>query len=1241
MTTYASFLVSNLTLTPSLYSSTITLRVPLTATSALISTVPGTSFIDGTTSKTTTGYITVCLNANDPDFWNIQDTFPYAGYADLERLTASSLSVRSTLYMADHIDIAGNISTFSTLFTQGDYSQKGILLPTRYLLESTVRGLGSIGYISSGPYAVTSTMDGLGSVNSPISYISSASVASTVNGLGTLYVSYASLTSSISGNTTFIRTSNLASTVDGLGSIYISSPALQSTIGGISTMYMPFSSNISTVSSLIGIEGVSLASTVITLGALYISSPALQSTVNGLGKFYVSSLHVNDFVSSAEYTIASHLLSNMYIMLGSGQNGYISTAQVLSTVSYLEKFTPSTFASTHVRTLGYISTLDLFSTIPGLSPLFVSAPSLISTVETIQLKGGDILTSTLNGLGTAGYISIPTLISTVRSLSNTYSSNLVSSYTHMGAYYMSTGQIVSTVRGLGSPTYISIPSLISTTAGYINFILLSTVNEAGSNYVSRSGLVSTTTGTLNSFSNQLTSTVNGLGSTYMSTGHFTSTVAGLGTPTYISTPSLISSIRQYKDLEVQKMVNTPSTSYVSTLGLVSTTSGLIVSFSNQLISTVNGLDLVSGAKLVSTVNGLGTLRYISTPSLISSSIYYLNYGNLELQKFVRTAGSNIYTGYISTTGLNTFNEGFSNEFSGLLVSTLHGLKESSYIPTPLLISTVNGLGSLNYISAPHLASTTLGYSNIGQRQLVEMITNIGQIYISRGGLVSTTIGLIADYRNYFISTLDGLGTSSYISIPDLISTVVGASTPPIPLPTFLTLLNTLVRDNRAQLTAQLGNNSNMIITTYFPASGFPSTIHGYVSNFTGGLTSSAVGLGTSGFLSSAHIVSTVNGLGSLAYFSTASLISTTLGLQADQREQLQGFVSTPDVYISTPTLVSTTMGMLTNFKLQLASTTVGMGNIYISTPQLTSTMQGLGRLNVSTGSLASSITSLTANYALSTILLFENNLGSNYISTAGIISTVIGLSNIYVTPSNLNSTVAGLGRIYVSSGSMMSTIVGLSNQQSNLLPLFTSTVRGLGQIYFSTLTMPIADSLPLCNTVAYYAGGYINTLATVPNGYLYRGIASGTLSNVNFYELSNLSFSRLPIATKRFISADIVRTIAYGSASGTPNNLTITSDSNLKQDIVPLSPSQSLDQVTSMRGVYYKMIGDPTPYIGCIAQEVEQVFPQVITTYVGESNWKAMKYEFLLPPLVESVKELSHIHSTLKYFVQKNQGNIQ
>lgn len=471
--------------------------------------------------------------------------------------------------------------------------------------------------------------------------------------------------------------------------------------------------------------------------------------------------------------------------------------------------------------------------------------------------------------------------------------------------------------------------------------------------------------------------------------------------------------------------------------------------------------------------------------------------------------------------------------------------------------------------------------------------------------------------------------------------VIQVQTPPIPFPTYFANLFGLMVANANQLTGQITNNTNYIASTYSPATSLPSTTTGYLSVFNNGFTSMAVELGTSGYLSSAQIVSTVNGLGSISYISIASLVSTTLGLQANQLAQLQGFVSTPGIYISTPTLVSTTTEILRSFSEQVQSTVIGLGTVeYISRPHLVSTVAGIGFQNVSTGSLASTIHFLTDSYTLSTITIFENTLGGSYISTGGIVSTVSGLSTILITQSNLQSTIGGLGRIYISTPSFASTVTGIATQQSNIASLLTSTVAGLGNIYFSSLTQPLADSPGLLNAVSQFGGGYINTLAGISNGYLYS-TGSSNLATLDFYEGSNLTYSGLEITASYYISADIVRTIDFGSASGGGTGLTITSDSNLKQDIEPLSPSQSLEQVMSMRGVYYKRIGDSTPYLGCIAQEVEEVFPEVITSHtLGENDLKSMKYEFLLAPLVESVKELVNIHSTVKFFVQKNQGNI-
>jgi hypothetical protein len=94
-------------------------------------------------------------------------------------------------------------------------------------LQSTVQGLGSLGYISTiGPDSayITSTTKGLGSLG----YIStvgtdSAYITSTTQGLGRIYVSTLSLTSTVQGlGASYTSTASLTSTTAGLGNIYLS-----------------------------------------------------------------------------------------------------------------------------------------------------------------------------------------------------------------------------------------------------------------------------------------------------------------------------------------------------------------------------------------------------------------------------------------------------------------------------------------------------------------------------------------------------------------------------------------------------------------------------------------------------------------------------------------------------------------------------------------------------------------------------------------------------------------------------------------------------------------------------------------------------------------------------------------------------------------------------------------------------------------------------------------------------------
>ncbi|MBC8416915.1 tail fiber domain-containing protein [bacterium] len=85
-----------------------------------------------------------------------------------------------------------------------------------------------------------------------------------------------------------------------------------------------------------------------------------------------------------------------------------------------------------------------------------------------------------------------------------------------------------------------------------------------------------------------------------------------------------------------------------------------------------------------------------------------------------------------------------------------------------------------------------------------------------------------------------------------------------------------------------------------------------------------------------------------------------------------------------------------------------------------------------------------------------------------------------------------------------------------------------------------------------------------------------------------------------------------------------SSDINLKTDIKTLTGS--LQKISKIRGTKFNWDArKDTPYegsdYGVIAQEVEEIFPEMVVT--RENGIKAVRYDRLIPVLIEAVKELS------------------
>jgi hypothetical protein len=95
--------------------------------------------------------------------------------------------------------------------------------------------------------------------------------------------------------------------------------------------------------------------------------------------------------------------------------------------------------------------------------------------------------------------------------------------------------------------------------------------------------------------------------------------------------------------------------------------------------------------------------------------------------------------------------------------------------------------------------------------------------------------------------------------------------------------------------------------------------------------------------------------------------------------------------------------------------------------------------------------------------------------------------------------------------------------------------------------------------------------------------------------------------------------------------MTHTSDRRLKTNLQPLT--NSLAKVSRLRGVYYswkadsmELIGvsfDNRRHVGLIAQDVQQVLPEVVTE-MHQGEYLGVDYSGVMPLLVESIRELDY-----------------
>lgn len=141
------------------------------------------------------------------------------------------------------------------------------------------------------------------------------------------------------------------------------------------------------------------------------------------------------------------------------------------------------------------------------------------------------------------------------------------------------------------------------------------------------------------------------------------------------------------------------------------------------------------------------------------------------------------------------------------------------------------------------------------------------------------------------------------------------------------------------------------------------------------------------------------------------------------------------------------------------------------------------------------------------------------------------------------------------------------------------------------------------------------------------GIAFIT-ANVSRMQITNtLIATNIPIQAPSLVTSSI--TSLSGTLTVTPNVTSSafysTSDIRLKKDVTTIP--NAMEKVSNLRGVQYKLKENDEPQIGLIAQEVEEVIPELVDS---SQEMKTIDYGKMAGLFVEAIKELKQEINGLK-----------
>jgi hypothetical protein len=393
--------------------------------------------------------------------------------------------------------------------------------------------------------------------------------------------------------------------------------------------------------------------------------------------------------------------------------------------------------------------------------------------------------------------------------------------------------------------------------------------------------------------------------------------------------------------------------------------------------------------------------------------------------------------------------------------------------------------------------------------------------------------------------------------------------------------------------------------------------HTALQNNTTGVSNTAIGAWTLTAITTAN-ANTAVGWGALRYNTTANS-NTAVGSGAMQNN-------------------TTGNGNTAVGNASLATNTTGVNNTALGTNALA---DNVGNYNVGVGALALRLNiSGSSNIAIGHSALQWHTTGQGNIAigdtagnliTTGSYNTIIGKYTGEESLSNNIVLADGQGNIKYRWDGTNNNIYGNVNVSGSITGQILSTngiVSGSSQItYASISSIPsgiVSGSSQVDATATTNWSTGIKTRLdanTVISGSSQVTLSSttgyGTVINQNLLTTSDVRHNSLGVGMAA--SATAGRIDASGDVVAYS-----TSDKNFKENITPIE--NPIEKIRMISGNTYDWKADMKEFhgfegndVGVIAQEIEAVLPQLVTT--RETGYKAVKYDKLVALLIEGIKE--------------------